>query len=128
MSVMGTFKHEITLLPTNGGSPERVDALVDTRSTFTSMPATVLDRLGVAPHRTIQMPLADGRVSSRRIGRVLAELRGEREEILCVFGDEADPPTIGAHTLEAFLLSVDSSKRELLPSEALWAPRNTFFS
>ena len=76
----------------------------------------------------IQMRLADGRLSSRPIGRVLAELLGEREEILCVFGDEEDLPTIGAHTLEAFLLAVDPAKRTLIPSEALWAPRITFFS
>lgn len=125
---MGTFRQEITLLPENSGGPERLEALVDTGSTFTSVPGGVLRRLGVAPHRTIQMRLADGRLGSRPIGRVLAELLGEREEILCVFGDEDDLPTIGAHTLEAFLLAVDPAKRTLLPSEALWAPRITFFS
>jgi predicted aspartyl protease len=125
---MGTFKHEITLLPSNGGSPERVDALVDTGSTFTSMPAGVLARLGITPHRTIQMRLADGRVSRRPVGRVMVELLDEREEILCVFGDESDLPTIGAHTLEAFLLAVDPVKQELVQSEALWAPRITFLS
>lgn len=62
------------------------------------------------------------------MGRVRAELKGEREEILCVFGAADDLPTIGAHTLEAFLLAVDTAKQELIPSEALWAPRTTFRS
>lgn len=125
---MGTFRHAITLLPMNGGQPATIDALVDTGSTFTSMPGPILDQLGVRPHRTIRMRLADGRASQRPLGRLIAELKGEREEILCVFGDPDDLPTIGAHTLEAFLLAGDSAKRELVPSEALWAPRITFFS
>jgi predicted aspartyl protease len=119
---MGTFRFAITLLPVNGGSPETLDALVDTGSTFTSVPAPVLERLGVRPHRTIQMRLADGRASRRPMGRLLAEIKGEREEILCVFGEPGDIPAIGAHTLEAFLLAVDPVKQDLIPSEALWAP------
>jgi predicted aspartyl protease len=125
---MGTFRYEITLLPANGGRPATVNALVDTGSTFTAMPAPLLKQLGVKPHRTIEMRLADGRTSRRQLGRVVAELKGQREEILCVFGDPDDLPTIGAHTLEAFLLSADSAKGDLVPSEALWAPRITFLS
>ncbi|HLB22538.1 MAG TPA: aspartyl protease family protein [Dehalococcoidia bacterium] len=118
---MGTFRFEITLLPVNGGSPETLDALVDTGSTFTSVPGTLLERLGVKPHRTIQMRLADGSARQRPMGRLMAEIKGEREEILCVFGEAGDLPTIGAHTLEAFLLAVDPVKQDLIPSEALWA-------
>ena len=122
---MGTFRYALTLLPANGGSPQTVDALVDTGSTFTSVPAPILDDLGIKPHRTINMRLADARSSQRQLGRVTAELKGQREEILCVFGQPDDLPTIGAHTLEAFLLSVDSAKRDLVPSEALRTPRLT---
>jgi aspartyl protease family protein len=122
---MGTFRYALTLVPANGGSPQTIDALVDTGSTFTSVPSPILDELGIKPHRTINIRLADGRASKRPLGRVTAEIKGQREEILCVFGELDDLPTIGAHTLEAFLLSVDSAKRDLVPSEALWAPRIT---
>lgn len=106
--------------PTNGAS-ETVDALVDTGSTFTAIPSAILERLGVTAHRSVSLKLADGRVGQRRIGRVLAEIDGVREEILCVFADADDLTTIGAHTLEAFLLAVDPVERRLVPAEALWA-------
>ena len=73
----------------------------------------------VASKRSLK--LADGRVGERRIGRVLAKIDGVREEILCVFADDGDLPTIGAHMLEAFLLAVDTVDRRLVPAEALWA-------
>ncbi len=112
---MGTFLHPIGLLSANGDHVETIDAPVDTGSTFSAMPSTILDRLGVESHRSVSLKLADGRVGERRIGRVLAEIDGVREEILCVFADAGDLPTIGDHTLEAFLLAVD------IPAEALWA-------
>jgi predicted aspartyl protease len=116
---LGTFLHPITLIV--NGRTETVDALVDTGATFTTLPAHLLDDLGVRAHRTVRLRLADGRVQERRIGRVLAELDGEREEILCAFGDPGDIAAIGAHTLEAFLLAVDPVDRRLVPVEGFWA-------
>ena len=83
---VGTFFHSITLLAASGVGSETVEGLVDTGSTFTTVPAPVLERLGVRPHRTIRLRLANGQVDERRLGRVLAELDGMQEEILCVFG------------------------------------------
>ena len=117
---MGTFFQPLTLLAASGAS-ETVEALVDTGSTFSTVPAPVLERLGVQPHRTIRLRLANGQVSQRQIGRVLAQLDGVQEEILCIFGGAEDLPTIGAHTLEAFLLGVDPDRQRLVPVEGWWA-------
>ena len=117
---MGTFFHSITLLAASGASSETVEGLVDTGSTFTTMPAPVLERLGVMPHRTVRLRLANGQVDERRLGRVMAELDGMQEEILCVFGGPDDLPTIGAHTLEAFLLGADPVEKRLVHVEAFW--------
>lgn len=117
---MGTFFHPITLLAVAGGGSETVEALVDTGSTFTAVPSPVLERLGVAPHRALRLRLADGRIDERRVGRVLAELDGAKEEILCAFGEPDDLPTIGAHTLEAFLLAADPVEKRLVPVEGFW--------
>ncbi len=117
---MGTFFHAITLLAATGGESETVEALVDTGSTFTAVPSPVLERLGVTPHRTVRLRLADGRIDERQVGRVLAELDGAQEEILCAFAEPDDLPTIGAHTLEAFLLAADPVEKRLVPVEAFW--------
>jgi len=49
---------------------------------------------------------------------VEVELDGRRRPILCLFGSPDAPPLIGAHTLEAFLLTVDPIEQELVPKEA----------
>ena len=117
---MGTFFHSITLLAASGAGSETVEGLVDTGSTFTTVPAPVLERLGVRPHRTVRLRPANGDVDERRLGRVLAELDGMQEEILCIFGGSDDLPTIGAHTLEAFLLAADPVEKRLVHVEAFW--------
>lgn len=116
---MGTFFQPITLLSEQGAT-ETVEALVDTGSTFSTIPASVLERLAVRPHRTIRLRLANGQIDERQVGRVMAQLDGVEEEILCVFGGPNDLPTIGAHTLEAFLLGVDPDGQRLVPVEGWW--------
>lgn len=114
---MGTFFHPITLIAPSGAS-ETLDALVDTGAAFTTAPAEILERLGVRSHRTVRLRLADGEIVEWRLGRVMAQIDGVEEEILCIFGSAEAPPVIGAHTLEAFLLSVDPFEEKLVPKEA----------
>lgn len=118
LSGVGTFSHPITLIAASGDT-ETLDALVDTGASFTTIPASVLERLGVRPHRSVRRRLADGRTVEWRLGWVTAELDGVRENILCAFGDPDTPPLIGAHTLEAFLLAVDPLEHRLVPLEGL---------
>jgi predicted aspartyl protease len=94
-----------------------VDALVDTGSTFTSMPSDILVELGVEPRRQVSLRLADGKSHVRPLGRVLAELDGVEEVTFVVFGVAGSPPTIGAVTLETFLLGIDPSGKRLVPVE-----------
>ena len=93
---------------------------MDTGATFASVPSQILERLGVVPERTIRLRLANGQIETRQIGIVRAEIDKEQTTILCVFGNPAAPPLIGAHTLEAFLLAVDPVERRLVPTDALW--------
>ncbi len=120
LDAMGTFTHPITLHSASQGRSEVVEALVDTCSTFTVIPAAVLQDLRYDPSRVVRMRLADGRPHERRLGLVTAELDGTTDTIHCVFGEPDDPPIIGAHTLEGFLLAVDPVEERLAPSEALW--------
>ena len=117
---MGTFTHAITLIAPSGET-EAVEVLVDTSATFTSVPATVLERLGVRRGRRVRLRLANGQIHECQLGAVMAELDGERETILCIFGESGWPAVIGAHTLEAFLLAADPVEQKLVPVEGWFA-------
>ena len=45
---MGTFHWPLTVLSADGDREETVEALVDTGATYTSLPASLLSRLGVS--------------------------------------------------------------------------------
>jgi predicted aspartyl protease len=118
---MGTFFQPLTLLSEQGAS-ETVEALVDTSSTFSTVPAPLLVRLGIAPFAKARLRLASGQVVERDIGSVDAELDGQpRRPIICVFGDAGGPNLIGAQTLESFLLGVDPEAKRLIPVDGWWA-------
>jgi predicted aspartyl protease len=116
---VGTFTHPITLIGP-AGQRETLEALVDTGATFTVVPAPILQRLRVKPHRTAQF--ANGRnrqVERWRIGEVTAELDIQQLPILCLFGPADALPLIGSHTLDTFLLAVDPVEQKLVPKESL---------
>ena len=113
---MATFFHPITFLSASG---ERltIDALIDTGSTFTSLPAETLRTLGVRPQRQVRLRLADGRSHVQELGHISVELDGIEGPTYVVFGTNGSPPTIGAVTLEHFLLGVDPVAQKLVPVE-----------
>lgn len=111
---MGTFFHPITLLAADGRQ-QTVNALVHTGAEFSMFPRSLLDRLGVRPHRRVAIRLPDGTINHWDVGRIGVRLEGEEEQVLCLFGAEAAPSLVGAHTLEAFLLSVDPAGKRLVP-------------
>ena len=63
------------------------------------------------------MRLADGRAHLQELGYVTVELDGEEGPTYVVFGEPGSPPSIGAITLEAFLLGVDPVAQRLVPVE-----------
>ncbi len=113
---VGTFLHPVTLI---GSAGERitVDALVETGSTFSSMPGAMLSTLGIEPQREVRLRLADGTSQVKSLGHAVVEVDGVEEVIPIVFGNEESPPTLGALTLEALLLGVDTVGQRLIPVE-----------
>ena len=117
---MGTFAHPITLHSASDGRVETLEALVDTGATFSSVPAPVLERLGIEPVDKVRLRLANGQIEEQSIGEVRAELDGTTRTIPCIFGGEDAPALIGAVTLEIFLLSVDPVDQRLVPVVGYW--------
>ena len=73
---MGTFRVELEVGDPYGKRFEPVNALVDSGSTYTFLPSTLLYGLGVKPDRTMAFRLADGSRIIRHIGYTWAKLNG----------------------------------------------------
>jgi len=66
---VGTFGARVEIGDIDGVRWEPIEALVDTGATYTTVPASLLDRPGVRPHGRVTFLLADGRQVEEDIGR-----------------------------------------------------------
>jgi carbon-monoxide dehydrogenase small subunit len=116
---MGTFKVDIEIGDPQGEHFERVEALVDTGASFTVLPRSLLERLGVPSHGARTFRLADGRVDRQPIGRTWVRVDGQTEMTIVVFGRDDAPALLGAYALEGLLLAADPVAKRLVPVEGL---------
>ena len=93
---------------------EAVDALVDTRSTYTWIPSQLLERLEVRPQFQREFETADGRIVQRDLAIAMVRWDGETMPTLVVFGGATDAVLLGAYTLEGFSLAPDPVNRRLV--------------
>jgi len=115
LSSMGTFSVPIRVGDPSQQSFEEIEALVDTGATNTVVPADVLTRLGVKPHRKSVFELADDRELELDIGRAWIRVDGQQEFSQVVFGPPGSSPILGAITLEEMNLAVDPVGKRLVP-------------
>ena len=99
----------------------KVDFLIDSGAVYSLVPATVLRKLGIEPHRTVAFSLADGTTITRRVGAAYFELQGEGAAPPVIFGEPGDEPLLGATTLESIGLVLDPFKRRLIPMRMILA-------
>ena len=123
--MMGTFTYPLEVISADGSRSETVDATVDTGSTFTCLPASLLHEFGVVPYRRIQSELADGSVVEDDLGIVHVRMEGITTPTIAIFAEEGAPALLGAYTLEGALLVVDPVRQRLAPTHALRYNRRT---
>lgn len=116
---MGTFRVEVQIGNPEGRRYERVEAVVDTGATYTSLPRPLLEALGVAPHARASFVLADGRRVEREIARTWIRIDEQTEMTLVVLAEPGDPPLLGAYALEGLRLAADPVARRLVPVSGL---------
>ena len=116
---MGTFSCQIEVISADGARSETLDALVDTGSTYTCLPAKLMHELGIVPYRRIQSELADGSIVEDDIGLVHVRVDGVYTPTIAIFADDGAPTLLGAYTLEGALLAVDPVRQRLAPTHAL---------
>ena len=119
---MGTFHVEVEIGDPEGRRYEPVEALVDTGSTYTSVPRPLLDALGVVPAGRAWFTLADGRPLECDIGHTWIRISGHSTVTIVVFTDPGTPALLGAYALEGLRLAPDPVGRRLLPIPALMMP------
>ena len=116
---MGTFRMNVEVGDPDGRRYERVEALVDTGATYTSLPRPLLEALGVVPHARDHFVLADGRSVERDIARTWIRVDGRAEVTLIVVADAGSPVLLGAYALEGLRLAADPVGRRLVPVPGL---------
>ena len=122
---MGTFNYPLEVISADGSRSETVNALVDTGSTFTCLPASLLRELGIVPCRRIQSELLDGSIVDDDVGEAYVRVAGIEGPTIVTFADESAPPVLGAYTLTGALLAVDPVRQRLEPTHALRIRRFT---
>ena len=95
-----------------------VEVTVDTGSTFTALPGSMLRELGVPVERTARARLADGSSKTVQIGRTMIRLEGRTFPTPVIFAGPDEPSLLGVVTLEDALLAVDPVGQRLIPVDA----------
>lgn len=116
---MGTFSVDVEIANYTGGEFLEINALVDTGSTHTTVPASTLERLGVEPQRQRPFRLADNRVVEYATGYARIRYGGDESVVQVVFGPEEIGSCVGATTLENLGLAVDPIGQTLIQVEGL---------
>jgi predicted aspartyl protease len=111
---MGTFSVQARL-----PDGREMEVFVDTGSTFSKLPASDLESLGVRPSFDIEVELGDGTIVRRSVGYVELEVQGRQRLVPVAFGGVGERPLLGATALEILGFAVDPSRKELVPARSL---------
>ena len=116
---MGARRVSIGIGDREGRRFERLEALVDTGSTYTWIPRSILQGLDLHPEKERVFELTDGRQVTYGVAWATVQIDGERQPTIVVFGDENTEPLLGVVTLEEFGLGVDVVGQRLVPTPGL---------
>ena len=106
---MGTFYVDIGVGHPLGGDFLPVTALVDTGSTHSVMPESLLASLSLAPLQRRTYRIADGNFIQRDVAEARFRIYAEERTCPVIFGSEGQY-LLGATTLEVFDLMVDPTQ------------------
>lgn len=115
---MGSFQVQMQVGKDEDDTTETVAALVDTGATFSMLPESMLQRLGVRPHEPRLFRIATGEIIEYVTGNAFFRAEGRSSVAKVVFGPE-NHYVMGATTLESLQLVVDPVHQRLISVEAL---------
>lgn len=113
---MSQISRPLEIFSADGSRSETVEAMVDTGSTYTCLPASLLHRLGYTPARQVPADVAGGRVTDGWVAEAVVVFEGIRLHTIILFAGETEPPAIGRYTLTGAALAVDPGGTKLIPA------------
>jgi clan AA aspartic protease len=116
---MGTFYVAIQVADRFRERYANIDALVDTGSSYSSLPESLLDELGIERDETRQFELADNRIVEYPLGETRMRISGREKTVPVMFAPDDTMPLVGATTLEILGLGIDPLAERLVPVNAL---------
>ena len=114
---MGTFNVDFVIWNLDRTQHRTLNGVVDTGASFSVVPESILDELGIERDQTKTFILADGSRRDLSTGIVYMGLAGNVEGVVVVFGPDPDKILLGAIALETFGLAADAKHRRLIPAE-----------
>lgn len=116
MSDMGIFRITIRVgHPTDEGrTVELRDALADTGSELSWVPAPLLESLGIRRRQTMLFRRASGTIIERSTGVAIVYAGGTSTGDEVVFAEPDDMTLLGTRTLEGLQLAVDPLAKRLI--------------
>lgn len=94
-----------------------LNGVVDTGASYTVVPASILEEMGIDRRRARRFTLADGSTRELSTGWVELELLGETDHVHVIFGSDSHTTLLGSMTLETFALAADAKNHRLIPAE-----------
>ncbi len=116
---MGTFSLQIGIGDRRRERWIALDALVDTGASITSIPAPVLQELGVEPIMKQRFRFGQGETRQMDVGQTWIRVEGREVITLVLFNEEGRLPLLGAMALEGVFMGVDPVGKRLVPVEGL---------
>jgi predicted aspartyl protease len=117
---MGTFKVRASIWRVD--NPSRrvgVGLIVDTEATYTMIPQSLLEELGVKKIRVIGLRLANNTVVERPLGEIRIEVEGYSVSATSVIFGYEEIYLLGSVTMEQLGLAPDPVEKRLKTVEAL---------
>ena len=98
-----------------------VEALVDTGSELTWLPAELLSGIGIIPRRERQFSMANKQILKRPVGYAILRAEGFETNDEVVFAEPGDMTLLGVRTLEGFGVMVDNIAHRFVATTTLVA-------
>ncbi len=98
-----------------------LEALVDTGSELTWLPAEILSGIGIAPRRERLFSMANKQILKRPIGYAILQAEGFETTDEVVFAEPGDMTLLGVRTIEGFGVVVDNLAHRFVATNTLAA-------
>ena len=96
-----------------------LEALVDTGATFTKVPRSIVEQVGLDERYETPVELGDGRNITRPLALAEVEVEGVRRPVLVAIAEGDETPLLGYTTLEILGFKVNPVTRSLEPTTAI---------